>query len=293
MRQVRRWTRWLIPALLVVLLVSRLTGLAHSDAALPTLVAAEVLLSATFVVRLAMATRSARRQRRPGDSWEVTLETTIAAVTPGPFAGLAMSEVRVFVTLGRWLSTKMLRRPIFGFSYHRDLILIGWAMLFAVSSPAEMTLFHLLIPWPAVRWIILALEIYGLLWLLAIGVSFGTLRHQVSGEMVRLRLGLLADVLVPRRIIDGVVQEVHRTERNLGPDFDGDTATLQVNGKTNLVLGLTEPVRVRRLFGWTGPVRHIRFHADDPAAFIAALGSVGAGPVPGLPGTGAPGAARA
>lgn len=76
----------------------------------------------------------------------MTLEATISSLAPGPIAGLVVSEARIFVTFGRWLGMRLFRRPTTGYGYHRDLILIGWAMLFALSAPAEMILLHLLIP---------------------------------------------------------------------------------------------------------------------------------------------------
>jgi hypothetical protein len=275
MKQVRRWARWLIPMLIVVQLASTLTGFQLPVTLLPVLVGLEVLLAAIVLARLAGAARTARRQRTPGDPWEVTLEATISNLAPGPIGGLVVSEARIFVTFGRWLGMRLFHRPATGYSYHRDLILIGWAMLFALSAPAEMILLHLLIPWAPVRWVLLALEIYGLLWLLAIGVSFGTLRHQIDGRSVRLRLGLLADIHLSRSTITRVTSDVRRTERSLGLEVEDETATLAVNGKTNLVMEVASPVRVRRLFGLSEPVRVIRFHADEPAAFMAALGSAG------------------
>lgn len=128
------------------------------------------------------------------------------------------------------------------------------------------------------RWVLLALEIYGLFWLLAIGVSFGTLQHEIHGRSVRLRLGLLADVHVPMSSITRVTRDVRRTERSLGLEVEDETATLVANGKTNLVMELESPVRVRRLLGMSKPVRIVHFHADEPAAFMAALRSMGAAP---------------
>lgn len=278
MRQVRRWARWLIPMLIVAQLASILTGLQLPVTLLPVLVGLEFLLAAIFLARLAGAARTARRQRTPGDPWEVTLEATISSLAPGPIGGLVVSEARIFVTFGRWLGMRLFHRPATGYSYHRDLILIGWAMLFALSAPAEMILLHLLIPWAPVRWVLLALEIYGLLWLLAIGVSFGTLRHEIHGRSIRLRLGLLADIHVPMSSITRVTSDVRRTERSLGLEVEDETATLAVNGKTNLVMEVASTVRVRQLFGLSEPVRVVRFYVDEPAAFMAALGSMGAAP---------------
>lgn len=278
MKQVRRWARWLIPMLIVAQLASSLTGFQPPVSLLPVLVGLEFLLAVIFLARLASAARTARRRRTPGDPWEVTLEATISSLAPGPIAGLVVSEARIFVTFGRWLGIRLFRRPTTGYGYHRDLILIGWAMLFALSAPAEMILLHLLIPWAPVRWVLLALEIYGLFWLLAIGVSFGTLQHEIHGRSVRLRLGLLADVHVPMSSITRVTRDVRRTERSLGLEVEDETATLVANGKTNLVMELESPVRIRRLFGLSEPVRVVRFHVDEPAAFMAALRSLGALP---------------
>lgn len=122
------------------------------------------------------------------------------------------------------------------------------------------------------KYIVLALEVYGLIWLAVIGVSFGFLRHTVSPAHLRLRQGLLADIRVRRDNILGLREEHSRSAGGRTDiAIDGDVATMPVDGRTDMTLDLIEPIRIRRLFGFSPPVRQVRFAVDDPAVFLAAF----------------------
>ncbi len=155
-------------------------------------------------------------------------------------------------------------------------------MLFALSAPAEMLLLHMLIPWTLLKYLVLAVELYGLVWLAAIGVSFGFLRHHVSPTEVRLRQGLLADIRIPvSSRVASRLEPMMSANARTNIAIDADTAELPVEGRTHVIFELSEPVRIHRLFGFSPPVTRIRFAVDDPKSFLAALPSTGTVNLPG------------
>ena len=216
--------------------------------------------------------RASRQRSEAGDTWVDSTDAAFSGLLPDRVAQFAPSEIRVFGTLIGWAIAKVRRTAPVGYPYNWHQMLIRWVMLFALSSPAEIVLLHILIPWDPLKSAVLVVEVYGLIWLAAIGISFGFLRHSVSPTEIRIRQGLLADVRVRRDNVRDLCREPTRTlDGRTNIAIDGDVAAIAMEGRTDLTLDLHEPIRFRRLFGFSPPITQVRFAADDTDAFLAAI----------------------
>ena len=80
-----------------------------------------------------------------------------------------------------------------------------------VSAPMELLVVHLLAlafsPWGWLKWALLALGVYAILWLLGLYASLVALPHRLEGEGLRLRHGVLAEGFVPYGEIETVAAQ--------------------------------------------------------------------------------------
>lgn len=85
-----------------------------------------------------------------------------------------------------------------------DAALVGYAsqatpllLAFIFLSALEIPILPLLLPWPAVRYGLLVLGVWGLLWMLGLLASLRTNPHAVSETGLRLRSGFQFDASIP------------------------------------------------------------------------------------------------
>ena len=201
-----RMFKWLLPALIVVEVILVRAGVLDLTAAVVVVVGIEVLLLLVAARQIAVAVRRYRRDRAGGlDLWEA-LEGGLAVLLPRRIARLAALEPLLWICLGRWL----LRRHHASdseFSYHKDSIVGPFLVVVLFTTPVEVLLFELLIPWAWVRWMLLVGAIYMLFWVFGFYASLVVLSHRLEATGMRLHYGVLADGRIPYAEIAGVERE--------------------------------------------------------------------------------------
>jgi hypothetical protein len=179
-------------------------------------------------------------------------------------------ELAMWRSLFRWV----LRRPVDGdgvpFGNAARAAPLLW--MFIGLSAAEVPILHLILPWPIVQAISLAVGAYGVLWMVGLLAALKVHPHLVGPAGLRIRSGLSYDFTVPW---DAVATIRHRY-RSAPPggsvqvDDVGGRPVLLLggSGQTALDLVLREPreVPLRKAAG--RPVVEIRFNADDPEALV-------------------------
>ncbi|MFJ2647164.1 hypothetical protein ACIO1C_10605 [Streptomyces sp. NPDC087420] len=158
-----------------------------------------------------------------------------------------------------------------------------------VTVVETVALTVLLTPWPLVHRILLVLDFYAVLTVLALHAGCVTRPHVagVDGSL-RLRYGVLFDLLITRDRIasvrverrypsGGLIQFAPAQDDGAG-DGDGDghgdeggVLDLVVGSQTSVRVELTEPVTFVRPLGRTGRARVIRFHADEAEELVRVL----------------------
>lgn len=142
-------------------------------------------------------------------------------------------------------------------------------------SVVEAGLFALIIPWPVLHAVVLAVHVLGVLLILALQAACVTRPHVAGPDgSLRLRYGTLFDLRVPAALVERARVERRMCEGTLThrPEGgDGGVLELAVGSQTTVTVELAEPVEFVRPLGGRGTARVLHFQADDPAALVAAL----------------------
>ncbi|MFJ3972454.1 hypothetical protein ACIPYR_30500 [Streptomyces parvus] len=236
------------------------------------LLAAEALVVGMLALEAYVMWPLYAARRRAGDTRREAGLAVVRAAVPVALRQLVVHEFRALHSLGLWSARRRHRIPEGArpFSYTEPQTGIMWAFLFV--SVVETVVLALVIPWPLVHAIVLVVDVYGIVIVLALHAAAVTRPHLVEADgSLRLRYGALFDLRVPADAIASA--RVERRFPDGGPvrvDEDG-TLDLAVGSRTTVTVELTGPVEFVRPLGRRGSARTLRFHADDPRAAVAAL----------------------
>lgn len=189
------------------------------------------------------------------------------------------SEALIVLALPRALlrAARRRRRTESEFPYAKASAELPLAIAFVPAFVAEATVVHLLLP-GSIGWLklaLLALSLYGLLWILGWAVGLHSFPHRFRGDLLELRLGSLYRALVRLDSIVGVRRESAKDGTRTRLDAADGEAALRVGGRVDLHLTLDRPTLVERPFGEPLAVTSISFAADDPPGLAARLQSRG------------------
>ncbi|KMO99826.1 hypothetical protein [Streptomyces roseus] len=192
---------------------------------------------------------------------------------PLPVRRLLTHELRSAASLGRWA----LRRPPHGVAggefaaaYTGPQTAMMYGLVFV--SLVETVALSVLIPWPAVHRVVLVLDVYGVLLVLALHAACVTRPHVVRRDgCLRIRYGALFDLVVPPEAVASARVDRRFPQGRLVELSEDGVLDLIVGGQTTVTLELNRPLPFTRPLGSRGEARTIRFHADDPRALVAAL----------------------
>lgn len=264
-------SRWLPVATLAVVAVDAAllaAGAISWPVALALIVAIELPLAVLSVAGYVRLFRSARAKGRVGAFREV--------VDGDPLLRVAAAEMRIFASLGRWVSHKPhVPDGAIAVGYARGALAVPAA--FAVAAVVEMVVVHVLVPWPAARVVLALLSLYGLLFVLGWMGSQVVRPHLIYPDRMVVRSGNLAVAEIPRAHIARMDRaRSPRTPKDYINVEDDGTATLTLAGPggTNMRLELagTAAVRVPGL-PWARraarEVGRIRLSVDDPTSLVA------------------------
>ena len=234
----------------------------------------EALLVFVVVWRL----RASRIRRRsstalslyPGGS--SAIEEALGGLLPLPLARFAAAELLLWWYLARWIC----RRPVpaGSYSYHRRSPLGPLLIVVALTTPVELLLLELLLPWNRVRWLLAIAAVYGVVWVFGLYASMTQLQHRVEERGVRIRYGLLNEAFVPYAAITEIkVERVRATGMTEGLRVDGEehSARMNVGSRTDITFVLAAPISIRTLRGSTPPVTRFSLAADDPGNLVEDL----------------------
>lgn len=236
------------------------------------LLGAEALVVGVLALEVCVMWPLYAARRRAGDRRREAALSAVRAVVPVAVRRLLVHEFRALHSLGLWVLRRRHRIPEGArpFSYTEPQTGIMWTFVFV--SVVETVVLALVIPWPLVHAILLVVDVYGIVIVLALQAACVTRPHLVEADgSLRLRYGALFDLRVPAAVITAA-----RVDRRFPGGglvrVDGDgTLDLAVGSQTTVTVELTEPVEFVRPLGRRGSARTLRFNADDPRAAVAAL----------------------
>ncbi|MFJ4779086.1 hypothetical protein [Streptomyces sp. NPDC088762] len=267
-----RAARWVaaavVPGELVVVccLAAGVRLPAWAVAASEVLVLAVLLLEARVVRALYAAARAGGAA--PREAWRAAVRT----VVPVQVRRLVRHELRAAASLGWWVLRRKhgVRDGDLTAGYTGPQTAMMYGMLFV--SVIETVVLALLIPWPAVHRVVLVVDLYGILLVLALHAACVARPHVVRTDgSLRIRYGALFDLVVPPEAVASVRVDRRYPEGRLVTVSEDGVLDLIVGSQTTVTLELARPLAFTRPLGARGEARTIRFHADDPRALVSAL----------------------
>ncbi|MFH9263799.1 hypothetical protein ACH4KN_05970 [Streptomyces sp. NPDC017546] len=238
------------------------------------LLGAEALVVGVLALEAAVMWPLYAARRRAGGTRREAGLATVRAVVPVAVRRLVVHEFRALHSLGLWVLRRRHRIPEGArpFSYTEPQTGIMYAFVFV--SVVETVVLALVIPWPLVHAILLVVDVYGIVIILALHAACVTRPHLVAADgSLRLRYGALFDLRVPAAVIATARVDRRYPDGALVRTDEDGTLDLVVGSHTTVTVELTEPVEFVRPLGRRGSARTLRFHADDPRAVVAALTS--------------------
>ncbi|MDQ3029382.1 MAG: hypothetical protein M3R09_05000 [Actinomycetota bacterium] len=160
------------------------------------------------------------------------------------------------------------------FGYHGPVMPLLTVLI--VVSAIELVVVDVLVRrWPSVRITMLALGVWGLVWMFGLLFGFLTRPHAVGPDGIRVRSGAEVDIALDWDEIEAVVRH-RRTTQDKQPQVSIDehgnrTLHLRMQHETNIDLVLRRPVTVRLPRGCAA-VSQIQLYADQPDGFVSAVG---------------------
>ncbi|MET7501598.1 hypothetical protein [Streptomyces microflavus] len=207
------------------------------------------------------------------------LRAAVGRPVPVVVRRLVVHEFRALHSLGLWTVRRRHRIPEGAVRVPYTGPQTGMMYAFLFVSVVETVVLALVIPWPLVHAILLVVDVYGVVLVLAIHAACVTRPHVVEADgSLRLRYGALFDLRVPVSLIASARVERRYPDGGGLVQVDGNgVLDLAVGSQTTVTVELAGPVEFVRPLGRRGRARVLRFHADDPRAAVAALQR---GPVP-------------
>lgn len=260
----------MVPAELVlaVLLVSGVSLPA------PLVTATEVAVTAVLVLVAAVGYGLFRAGRRGGANRRTALRAAYGSLVPAQVRRIMGFDAKGLVSLVLWAGRRRHGVPpgATAVSYSQaqtsTMVLFLFAMVVELVG-AEILLRAFGAP-VGLRTVVLVLDGYSILVVLAIIAACVTRPHVVTADELRIRYGAFFDLRVPRERIASV-RLVRAFNENGMVKVADDRLAVAVASQTSLVLELAEPVTAVRPLGRRAEVRTIRFFADDAAAAFKAL----------------------
>ncbi|KES02896.1 hypothetical protein BU52_33480 [Streptomyces toyocaensis] len=183
---------------------------------------------------------------------------------------LVRHELRLMVSLGLWL----VRRThgtggggrAFGYAGGQAAVMFGFAFVCVVETVAMSVL---LSDWPTVHAVVLFLDVYTVVFVVALHAASVVRPHVLDADALRVRRAVHVDLRIPLDRIASVRRELRTTrEEKAAGELD-----LAVGSQTTVTVELAEPVTHVTLLGRRQEVRVVRFHADDSDGLVRALGA--------------------
>ncbi|RPK85654.1 hypothetical protein [Streptomyces sp. ADI98-10] len=267
--RVARAAAWSVLPAELVLVVCVVAGVPIPAA---VLLAAESLVLAVLVLDASVLWRLYASRRRAGTGRREALRSAVGVLVPVTLRRLVVHELRALHSLGLWAVRRRHRIPEGALPVSYTEPQTGVMYTFAFVSVLETVVLALVIPWPLVHAILLVVDVYGIVLVLALHAACVTRPHLVEADgSLRLRYGALFDLRVPAAVIVSVRVDRRFPGGGLVREDEDGTLDLAVGSQTTVTVELTEPVGFVRPLGRRGSARTLRFHADDPRAAVTAL----------------------
>ncbi|MER5433339.1 hypothetical protein [Streptomyces sp. NPDC002588] len=179
---------------------------------------------------------------------------------------LVRHETRLLVSLLLWAARR--RHGVgggqaFGYARGQGAVTAGLVFVCVVET---FTMSVLLRDWPTAHRVVLALDLYTVLFLAGLHAAWTVRPHVLDDGVLRVRHAAHVDLRVPLEHMASVRHERRTTHERA----DGEL-NLPVGSRTSVTLELAAPMAYFTFLGRRREVTVIRLHADDAARLVRAL----------------------
>ncbi|MCX4663552.1 hypothetical protein [Streptomyces uncialis] len=187
----------------------------------------------------------------------------------GTLGRIVRHEARAMRSLALWAARRTHGVGVDGqaFGYARGQAAMVYGITFACLVET-VGISYLLRDLPVAHAVMLVLDVYTLLTILALQSAAVTHPHVLTGRSLRIRRGVTVDLLVPLADLTAV-----RRELRTSPDRRPGELTLDIGALTNVTVELAAPVTRTTLLGRTERITTVRLYAEDPDALARELRS--------------------
>lgn len=173
------------------------------------------------------------------------------------------------------LATKRVAAPAHAKVFSHYLELRTLLFIFIGLSAVEIPIFDLILSrWPAVRWPMLALGIWGLTFMIGLYAGLRVHPHYVTDDELVVRSGSNFEISIPKSNIYSAIFDERNYESSKGFQLEASdeatSARLVTMSQTNIDLVFKRPILVSR--GQRSHfVTELSFFADDAKGLVEAL----------------------
>ncbi|MBK6018562.1 hypothetical protein [Streptomyces sp. MBT53] len=179
---------------------------------------------------------------------------------------LLRHELRLLASLWLWITRRtQVADGGRAFGYGRGQGAMIAALVF-VCVIETLTMSVLLRNLPTVHRVVLALDVYTIVFVVGMHAAFTVRPHVLAADSLRIRRGVHVDLRIPLDQVASVRRELRMTHERA----DGEL-NLPIGSQTTVTLQLTEPVTHFTFLGRQQEVSTVRFHADDADTLVAAV----------------------
>jgi hypothetical protein len=241
----------------------------------PVLVLTELAVAAVLLLEGVTAYRLYVAALRRGAGRRAALRTAYRELVPVKVRRVMSFDAKGLASLALWLMRRRDGVPpgAVALPYSREqspflLLILFVTVLETIGT--EVLLRGLGAP-AGLRAVLLVLDLYASVAVLAIWAAGVTRPHVVSGTELRVRCGAFVDARVPRASIASARVAHSYNERGMVSVEEEGRLAVAVSSRTNVVVELREPVTVIRPLGGEARIAAIRFFCDDPRPALEAL----------------------
>jgi hypothetical protein len=254
---------WVLPMVVAVEVVLVVTGVIDLKQGLVVALLIEGSLAVLVVAEIWLVVAALRRARARGADTPQALEQAFDGLLPRPLARFARHDLLLVRAL--WFALRGRRdvrpdeTPI---RYGKEMRLLMWVLL--IVDGGFVALLHFVLPWAAVRTVLLYAGIAATVWVVAFLCTFYVYPHAAGPGRLRLRFAAMHDFSVPMPLVESVRLERRNWTTSSNADVVDDTLTLPMSSTTNVLVTLHSPFEVHIRRRPVRTVRRIAFAADDP-----------------------------
>ncbi|WP_156753398.1 hypothetical protein [Actinokineospora pegani] len=268
--KVSRYTRWILPVVLVVELALLPSGVISFSDGILIIVIIEATFALLVIAELFTLRRAVRRARARGQTLFDAVLASLDHILPPWGARLIRHDLIMWRAI--WLVVRG-RRDIppggDGIDYSAQLRPRFWVFFFIF--PIEIVAVELILPWPVVRIVMTVLGSIGLVWYLALIATLYKYPHTIDSNTLRLRWSSFNDHSVPVAQIESVRLAKKQWPVKRSVEAVDGVLVMEMEQETNVRAQLREPYRVDLGKHGTEDVTAVAFWADDAPGAVAKI----------------------